>query len=97
MEECETAAVGREAPPQIVPALDLMHRLIGDQLLQHRRRGLPVDPPPLEKTAGGTNGWAFGSARLAARSSSSSWVPSASRLAFWRSGRAAFGITMTPS
>jgi hypothetical protein len=28
-----------------------MHRLIGDQLLQHRRRGLPVDPPQLEKAA----------------------------------------------
>ena len=38
MEECEAAAVGRETPPQIVPALDLMHRLIGDQLFKHRRR-----------------------------------------------------------
>src|SRR6202045_5280261 len=37
MEECEAAAVGRKAPPQIVPALDLMHRLVGDQLLQYRR------------------------------------------------------------
>src|SRR5882757_8023553 len=36
MEECETAAVGRETPPQIIPALDLMHRLIGDQFFQHR-------------------------------------------------------------
>src|SRR6267143_5831376 len=26
MEECEAAAVRRKAPPQIVPALDLMHR-----------------------------------------------------------------------
>ena len=29
----------------------VMHRLIGDQLFQHRRRGLPVDPPQLEKAA----------------------------------------------
>src|SRR5216683_3364023 len=137
MEEGEAAPIGCKPPPQIVPALDLMHRLIGDQLLQHRRRGLPVDPPHLEKTAvepggepvewpvpsfsplsrcqgrcadefhwrashsgakgGRTKRWSFGSAAIAARSSSSSWVPSASRLAFWLSGRAAFGITMTPS
>ena len=51
MEECEAAAVGRKPPPQIVPALDLVHRLIGDQLLQHRGRRLPVDPPQFEKAA----------------------------------------------
>jgi hypothetical protein len=28
-----------------------VHRLIGDQLLQHRRRRLPIDPPQLEKAA----------------------------------------------
>ena len=46
---------------------------------------------------GRTKRWSFGRAAIAARSSSLSWVPSASRLAFWLSGRAAFGITMTPS
>ena len=51
MEEGEAAAVGRKAAPQIVPALDLVHRLIGDQLLQHRGRRLPVDPPQFEKAA----------------------------------------------
>ncbi len=51
MEECEAAAVGRKTPPQIIPALDLMHRLVGNQLFQHRRRRLPVDPPQLEKAA----------------------------------------------
>ena len=46
---------------------------------------------------GRTKRWSFGRAAIAERSSSSSRVPSASRLAFWLSGRAAFGITMTPS
>src|SRR5438132_5728166 len=45
---------------------------------------------------GRTKRWSFGRAAIAARSSSSSWVPNASRLAFWLSERAAFGITMTP-
>src|ERR1700704_3210158 len=39
---------------------------------------------------GRTKRWSFGRAAIAARSSSSSWVRSASRLAFWLSGRAAF-------
>ena len=52
MEECEAAAVGRKAPPQIVPALDLVHRLMGDQLLQHRGRRLPVEAPQLDESRG---------------------------------------------
>src|SRR5882757_6804544 len=46
---------------------------------------------------GRTKRWSFGSAAMAARSLSSSAMPSASRLAFWLSRRAAFGITTTPS
>ncbi len=51
MEEGEAAAVGRQAAPQIVPAMDLVDRLVCDQLLQHRGRRLPVDAPQFEKAA----------------------------------------------
>src|ERR1700722_631467 len=46
---------------------------------------------------GRTKRWSFGRAAIAARSSSSREMPSASRLAFWLSGRPALGIAMTPS
>src|SRR6201999_2445280 len=51
MEKGEAATVGREAASQIGPSLDLVYCLIGDQLLQHRRRRLPIDPPQFEEAA----------------------------------------------
>ena len=43
--------VCREPPPEIVPALNLMDRLVLDQALEHGGRGLPVDPAKHQKTA----------------------------------------------
>src|ERR1043166_2644652 len=43
MKEGITAPVGRKPSVQILPALYLVNRLIRDQPLQDRRRGLPVD------------------------------------------------------
>ena len=43
MEEGEAAPVRLEAPAQVAPPLDRVHRLVLDQLLQHDRRGAPVD------------------------------------------------------
>ena len=43
MEEREAAAVGREPAAQVVPARDLVHGLVLDQLLEHDRRRVPVD------------------------------------------------------
>ncbi len=51
MEEREAAAVGRQAPTQVFPAPDLVHGLVGDQLLEDRRGRIPVDPPDVEKAA----------------------------------------------
>ena len=51
MEEREAATIGRQTAPQIIPALDLVHGLVSDQLLQHRGRRLPVDPTQLEEAA----------------------------------------------
>ena len=51
MEEGEAAAVGREPPAQIVPAADFVHRLIGDDLLQHDSRAAPVDPLDRQEAA----------------------------------------------
>src|SRR5687767_5121775 len=43
MEEREAAPVRLEAPAQVAPALDRVHRLVLDQLLEHDGRGAPVD------------------------------------------------------
>ena len=51
VEEAEAAPVRGQAPPQVVPALDLVDRLVLDQLLQHRRRRLPVDAAQLQEAA----------------------------------------------
>ena len=51
MEEAVAAAVGFQAPAQIVPALDLVHRLILDQFLQDDGRSAPVDAAQHQKTA----------------------------------------------
>ena len=52
MEEGEAAPVGGiEAAAQVVPALDLVHRLVGDDLLQDRRRRLPVDAAQHQEAA----------------------------------------------
>ena len=52
MEERKAAPVGGiEAAAQIVPALDLVHRLVGDDLLQDRRRRLPVDAAQHQEAA----------------------------------------------
>ena len=43
MEEREAAPVGFQPAPQVAPALDRVHRLVLDQLLEHDRRRVPVD------------------------------------------------------
>ena len=43
MEERVTATIGFKAAPQVAPALDLVHRLILNQPLEHQRRRPPVD------------------------------------------------------
>jgi|GEM_PF-5257273 len=44
MEEGKAAAVSRiEAAAQVIPTLDLMHRFVGDDLLEDRGGRLPVD------------------------------------------------------
>ena len=50
MEIGEIAAIVVETVLQVVPALDRMDRLVGDQLLEQRAgRGVPGDPAQLEK------------------------------------------------
>ena len=44
MEKRVAAPVGLQPAPQVGPTLDLVHRLVLDQLFQHDRRGAPVDP-----------------------------------------------------
>jgi hypothetical protein len=51
MEEAEAAPVGCKTAVQVFPAPDLMDGLMGDQLLQHRGRRLPVYAPEFEKAA----------------------------------------------
>ena len=52
MEEGEAAPIGRiEAAAQVVPPLDLVHRLIADDLVEDRRRRVPVDAAQNEKAA----------------------------------------------
>ena len=51
MEEAEAAPVGLQAAAQIVPAGDRVHRLVGDELLEHDRRGAPLDAPQVEEAA----------------------------------------------
>ena len=43
VEEREAASVGGQARTQIVPSIDLVHRLVGDQPFQRRRRRPPAD------------------------------------------------------
>ena len=38
-----------QAAPQVVPAVDLVHRLVVDDLLEQLRRRIPVDPLQLEE------------------------------------------------
>ena len=49
MEEGEAAAVRLQAPPQVVPAVDRMHGLVLDDLLEQPRRRRPVDLLHLEE------------------------------------------------
>src|SRR5215470_8392751 len=49
MEKTEAAAVVLQAPPEIVPVANVMHRLVLDKVFEDRRRGVPVDPPQFEK------------------------------------------------
>jgi hypothetical protein len=51
MKKAEASPVCRQLAAEVIPALNLVHGLVGDQLLQHRIRGLPVDPPEFEKAA----------------------------------------------
>ncbi len=49
VEKGKAAAVGFEPVLQIGPAADLVHRLVGHQFFEQRRRRLPADPLQLEK------------------------------------------------
>ena len=52
VEEGVAAAVRRiDAPPELVPVADFMHRLVADDLLEDRRRRGPVDAAQHEKAA----------------------------------------------
>jgi hypothetical protein len=52
MEEGVAAAVGRiDAAAQIVPAVDLVHRLVADDFFQNRGRRRPVDPAQQQEAA----------------------------------------------
>jgi hypothetical protein len=51
VEEGEAAPVGLEPAAQLAPALDGVHRLVLDQLLQHERRGPPVDALEAQEAA----------------------------------------------
>src|SRR5437763_2310240 len=44
MEERVATPVGSEPSVQIVPAADLVHRLVLDQLFEDKRRSSPVNP-----------------------------------------------------
>src|SRR5665213_2686536 len=49
MEEREAAAIGLQPILEVGPALDLVHRLVGDELFQQRCRRLPADLLQFEK------------------------------------------------
>ena len=51
MKKREAATVRCEPAPQIVPAVDLMHRLVSDEFLEYGGRRLPVDSTQFEKAA----------------------------------------------
>ena len=52
MEERVAAPVGRiDAPPEIVPVADFVHRLVADDPFQKRRRRGPVDAAQHQKAA----------------------------------------------
>ncbi len=52
MEEGEATPVGRVEPAaQVVPPLDLVHGLVADDLVEDRRRGVPVDAAQNEEAA----------------------------------------------
>ena len=51
MEERVTPPIGLEPPPQIVPPLNLVDRLVLDQALEDDGRGPPVNPLPDQESA----------------------------------------------
>ena len=52
MEESVASPVGGiDAPPELVPIADLVHRLVADDLLEQRRRRRPVDASQHQKAA----------------------------------------------
>ncbi len=52
MEERKAAPVRRiDAPAQVVPVLDLMHRFVADDLFQDQRGGPPIDAPQHQEAA----------------------------------------------
>ncbi len=50
VKKSKTASIFLESATQIIPAIDLVHRLVCNQLLEHDGWGLPVDVPQLKKT-----------------------------------------------
>jgi hypothetical protein len=51
MEIGKAAPVRREPAAQVGPSFHRVHRLVRDQLLEHRGRRLPIDPAQFEKAA----------------------------------------------
>ena len=49
MEEGVAAAIGIEPVLQVAPGADVVHRLVADELLQQRRRTVPVDAAEFEE------------------------------------------------
>ena len=51
MEKSEAAAIRGQSAAQILPALDFVHGLVGDEFFQNGGWGLPVDPAQFEEAA----------------------------------------------
>ena len=51
VKEAEAAPVRLQPPAQVVPVDDLVHRLVRDDLLEHERRGAPVDAMQVQESA----------------------------------------------
>ena len=65
-------SVGIEAAAQVVPALDLVHRLVGDDLVEDGRRRLPVDAAQHQEAAVEPGRQADASGRVSTRASAGS-------------------------
>ncbi len=51
MKESEAAAVGLQTAVEVGPAIDFMHRFVGDQFFQDQSRGVPADAFEAKETS----------------------------------------------